>query len=170
MKIIKKYLSVLFFFLLTSGALMAHPFYLSICQMEFNPGTHALEISLKTFADDLLFGFENAGHKEVFLGEARENPKTDEFLYKYVSSKLQFVINGNPVEYNFIGKELEDDVVWSYFEITDVDELHTVGVQCTLLTEIHETQNNVIQVEKGKKIKSLLLNLQKTSGELEFDN
>jgi len=149
-------------------AVSAHPYYVSICQIAFNRETHALEISLKTFADDLLLGLENAGHKEVFLGEARENPKTDQFIADYINSKLQFTVNGSPLKYNFIGKELEDGVVWSYLEITGVDQLHSLDVKCTLLTEIYETQNNVIQVEKDKKIKNLLLNHQKISGRLEF--
>ena len=169
-KIIKKYFTLLLFFVLTTSASLAHPYYVSICQIEFNRTNHTLEISLKVFADDLLLGFEKAGHKEVFLGESRENPKTNDFLNHYIHSKLKFEVNGNPVDYNFIGKEMEDDVVWSYFEISNVNELQTIDVQCTLLTEIHETQNNVIQVEKDKKIKSLLLNSRKSSGKLSFED
>ncbi len=161
---------VLLFFVLSISASLAHPYYVSICQVEFNRETHSLEISLKVFADDLLLGLENAGHKEVFLGEERENPKTDDFLNKYIHSKLKFEVNGNPVEYKFIGKELEDDVIWSYFEISDVEDLHSVDVQCTLLFEIHETQSNVIQVNKDKTIKNLLLSRRNTSGVLSFED
>ncbi|WP_167619221.1 DUF6702 family protein [Maribellus sediminis] len=161
---------VLLFFVLSASASLAHPYYVSICQIEYNRETHALEISLKVFADDLLLGLEKAGHKEVFLGEERENPNTDSHINEYVHSKLKFEVNGNPVEYKFIGKELEDDVVWSYFEISNVEELKTIDVQCTLLTEIHETQSNVIQVDKDKNIKNLLLGRRKTSGVLSFED
>jgi hypothetical protein len=167
-KIGKKYWIVLLILMTGVFAVSAHPYYVSICQIEFNRETHALEISLKTFADDLLLGLENAGHKEMFLGEARENPKADQFIANYINSKLHFTVNGNPVQFKFIGKELEEGAVWSYFEINNVDELYSLDVKCTLLTEIYETQNNVIQVEKDKKIKNLLLNRQKISGKLEF--
>ncbi len=148
----------------------AHPYYVSICQVAFNPETHALEISLKTFADDLLLGLENAGHSNIFIGEERENPKTDAFIFDYLKSKLNFKVDGKPVTYNFVGKELEDGVVWTYLEIVNVQEFSQLEVSCTLLTEVLASQNNIIQVEKNKVIKNLLLNRNKTFGILSFDD
>jgi hypothetical protein len=58
--------------------------------------------------------------------------------------------------------------VWSYLEIPDISELKTLNVNCSLLTEVLETQNNIIQVESDKKIKSLLLSKKKTKGTLSF--
>jgi len=58
---------------------------------------------------------------------------------------------------------LESDVVWIYLEITDINELDTVKVDCKLLTEVLETQSNIIQVNNGKEIKSMLLNKKKQS-------
>lgn len=146
----------------------AHPYYVSLCQVEYNAETKALEISLKTFADDLLLGLKNAGHKDIFLGEERENPETNDFIKTYINSKIKFEVNGKPVSYTFIGKEIEDGVVWSYLEIPDISELKTLNVNCSLLTEVLETQNNIIQVESDKKIKSLLLSKKKTKGTLSF--
>ena len=146
----------------------AHPYYVSLCQVEYNAETKALEISLKTFADDLLLGLKNAGHKDIFLGEERENPETNDFIKTYINSKIKFEVNGKPVSYTFIGKEIEDGVVWSYLEIPDISELKTLNVNCSLLTEVLETQNNIIQVESDKKIKSLLLSKRKTKGTLSF--
>lgn len=146
----------------------AHPYYVSLCQIEYNVETKALEISLKTFADDLLLGLKNDGHKDIFLGEEREKPKTDDFIRTYIESKIKFEVNGKPVSFTFIGKEIEDGVVWSYLEIPDISELKTLDVMCSLLTEVLETQNNIIQVESDKKIKCLLLSKRKTKGTLSF--
>ncbi len=154
--------------LCTLGISSAHPYYVSLCQVDYNAETKALEISLKTFADDLLLGLKNAGHEGIFLGEERENPETDDFIRTYIESKLKFEVNETPVSFSFIGKEMEDGVVWSYLEIPDISELKTLDVNCSLLTEVLETQNNIIQVEKGKKIKSLLLSKRKTKGTLSF--
>jgi len=166
-KIEKKYFIVLLF-LFVGFFTTAHPYYVSICQVEFNRQTHALEISLKTFADDLLLGLENAGHSNIYIGEPKENPKTDEFIYNYLLSKLNFKVDGNPVEYKFVGKEMEDGVVWTYLEIINIQEFTDLDVSCTLLTEVLASQSNIIQVEKDKKIKNLLLNRNKTSGNLTF--
>ncbi len=170
MKIEKKYFIVLLFLLLGFLPSKAHPYYVSICQVEFNRKTHALEIALKTFADDLIQGLEKAGHKNLYLGEARENPNTDTYLFGYLKSKLKFQVDGKSVQYNFIGKEMEDGVVWSYLEITNVQDFSEIDINCSLLTEVFATQNNVIQVEKDKTIKNILLNRSKTSGVIDFED
>ena len=164
----KSIIIVLLFF--SAMVVKSHPFYVSICQMEYNSETKALEISLKTFADDLILGLENAGHTGLYIGEARENPKTDEILYNYLQSVLQFNVNGQSVNYNFIGKELEDGVVWSYLEITNINNFNELEVRCSLLTEVLESQSNIIQVEKNKKIKNLLLSVHQTRGKVLFDD
>lgn len=166
-KIIKKYLFLLLFAVQASVA-AAHPFYVSICQVDFNRESQSLEISVKIFADDLLLGLENAGAAKIYLGEARENPKTDEYIFNYLRSKLAFTVNGKAAGYTFVGKEMESDVVWTYLEIGNIQELNTVGVDCSILTEVLATQSNIIQVNNGETIKNLLLDKRKTHGTVSF--
>lgn len=151
---------------ISSGS--AHPFYVSICQVYLNRETKSLEISVKIFADDLSKALANSGHDHLFIGEDREDPNTDTYLFNYLKSNLQFDINGKMAEYQFVGKEMEDAVIWTYLEIKNVDDLESVYAQCTLLTKVFDTQSNIIQVEKDKKIKNLLLNNRETSGTILF--
>lgn len=159
-------LSILILFCAFEG--QSHPFYVSICQVDFNEQNHTLEISVKTFADDLLMGLKKQGFSKIYLGEARENPKTDEYIFNYIRSKLKFRINDKEVDYKFIGKELESDVVWTYLEIENVNDLSKMEVFCSLLTEIYNTESNIIQVNKNGTIKNLLLNQKKTNDSLTF--
>ena len=168
MKINKKYLISILFILIGLSQVSAHPFYVSICQVYFNRETTSLEISLKIFADDLSKGLDNDGHPHLFIGEDKEDPKTDTYLFNYLKKELRFKVNGNPAEYQFVGKELDEAVVWTYLEITGVNDLKSIQTECTLLTELFDTQNNVIQVEKDKEIKNLLLNKRNTSGSITF--
>lgn len=170
MKIVKKYLILL---LLVAGAFSkgnAHPYYLSLCQVIFNSETKSLEIQLKIFADDLILGLENAGHRHLFLGEERENPETDKYLYEYLKKALHFRVNDKEADYKFVGKETDQAAVWIYLEISDVEDLKSVGVECNLLTEVLETQSNLIQIQKGKAVRNLLLNKRNTCGTLSFQN
>ncbi|MCY1722202.1 hypothetical protein OU798_17745 [Prolixibacteraceae bacterium Z1-6] len=168
MKIEKKYFILLLFLLLGTSALKAHPFYVSICQVDFNSKTQSLEIALKVFADDLLQGLEKEGKTKLYLGEERENPKTDQYIFDYLKSQINFAVNNEKVQYNFIGKELENGVVWMYFEVENVSRLNTFEVENTLLTEVIESQNNIVQVNKNGVIKNLLLNKNKTFDTLVF--
>jgi hypothetical protein len=139
----------------------AHPFYVSICQVDFNKSNQSLEISIKVFADDLLLGLKNAGASKIYLGEEKENPNTDKYIFDYIKSNIKFEINNTPQKYSFIGKEMETDVVWIYLEIKGITELKKIDIECNLLTEVLESQSNIIQVNNGDGIKSLLLNSRK---------
>ncbi|NQU51455.1 MAG: hypothetical protein HQ522_02840 [Bacteroidetes bacterium] len=161
MKIVKFLFFI--FCLLTFGANSgkAHPFYVSICQVDFNKKNHSLEISLKVFANDLLLGLKNAGRSKIYLGEEKENPNTDEYIFDYLKPNLKFKVNDTSQVYSFIGREIETDVIWVYLEIKDISELKKIEVECKLLTEVLDSQNNIIQINNGDGIKSLLLNKRK---------
>ncbi len=169
MKVNKKYLIFLLIILSTALKVQAHPFYVSICEVHFNRESSSLELSLKTFTDDLLAGLSNDGHEHLYIGEDREDSATDQYLYAYLKKVLKFTINGKQVDYAFIGKEEEDAVVWTYLEIKGITELNKLEVECSLLTEIYDTQSNMIQVDIDGKIKNILLDKRKIFGSLTFD-
>jgi hypothetical protein len=165
-KIVKNLIFALCLLTVGSFSTQAHPFYVSICQIDFNKSNQSLEISLKVFANDLLLGLENAGASKIYLGEDKENPKTDEYIFNYIKSNLRFEVNDRSETYTFIGREIETDVVWIYMEIKDVSELKKIKVECQFLTEVLNTQSNIFQINNGEGIKSLLLNKRKQSDTL----
>jgi hypothetical protein len=140
----------------------------SICQIDFNKEHQTLEISVKTFVNDLLLALKEGGSPELFLGEERENEKADDYIYDYLKRNLKIKVNGKAVSYSFIGKELETDVVWSYLEIEGVTELNKIEVECSVLTEVFESQSNIIQVNDGTGIRNLLLSKRKTVDSISF--
>ncbi len=169
MKIIKKSTLIFSLFLFYSVAANSHPFYVSICQIDFNKENQTLEISVKTFVNDLLFALKSAGAPELFLGEEREDKKADDYIYDYLKRNLKIKVNGKPVTYSFIGKELETDVVWSYLEVAGVPELNKIEVECSVLTEMFDSQSNIIQVNDGTGIRNLLLTKRKTVDSISFE-
>lgn len=168
MKIVKKIVIVFCLFTFWAVATNAHPFYVSICQVDFNKENQSLEISVKIFANDLLVALEKTGATKIFLGETKENPETDKFIFNYLKSELKFKVNGKNVNYSFVGKEMETDVVWSYLEINGISELNEIEVECDLLTEEFNSQSNIIQINNGEGIKNLLLSKQKTMGSITY--
>ena len=81
---------------------------------------------------------------------------------------MAFTINSEKRDLIFVGRELEDDVVWTYLEIGNVDHLKRIDVESSLLTEVLEGQSNIIQVKNGGDLKNLLLNIRNTSGTLKY--
>ncbi|WP_346860253.1 DUF6702 family protein [uncultured Draconibacterium sp.] len=168
MKIGKIYIILILVSVLSIKSVGAHPFYVSICQVEYNKETKSLEMALKVFADDLLLGLENEGITKLFLGEEKENPKTDEYIFDYLKLQMKFKINQKDAEFSYVGKEMENSVVWIYLEIVNVDDLQTAEVETKLLTEVRETQNNIVQINKNGEIKNMLLNKDKTVDSVQF--
>ncbi len=168
MKIIKKSVLIISLLLFWSATANAHPFYVSIVQVDFNKENKTLEISVKTFINDLMLALRNGGAPELFLGEERENKESDKTIFEYLKSNLEFTVNGKPVTFSFVGKELETDVVWSYLEIENIKELKKIEVKCSILTKTYDSQSNIIQINNGHEIKNLLLSKRKTEGSVTF--
>lgn len=166
MKIVKNLFFVLCILLFSANSGKAHPFYVSICQVDFNKLKGTLEISIKVFADDLLLGLKTAGSSKIYLGEKQENPDTDKYIFDYLKSTLKFTVNDKSEEYIFVGREMQSDVIWIYLEINNIKELRKIEVDCGLLTEVLKTQSNIIQINDGNSIKSLLLNKRKQNDTL----
>ena len=169
MKISKKIILPVLFLFLGVFFSNAHPFYVSICQVDFNEQNQSLEISVKIFVDDLIEGLSEEGHSKLYIGEANEDAHADEYIYDYLNKSFRFKVNDVDTEPTFVGKEMEKDVVWSYMEINNIAQLNKIEVNCNLLTDVFSDQSNIIQVNKNGKIKNLLLNKRDTKGQLKFD-
>ena len=169
MKITKKitYLFITFLLFLSQLA-FAHPLHVSLCQIDFKPQSKTLEISVKIFADDLLNALSKQNIPDLYLGEQKENPKSDEYVFNYLQNNLSFKINGNKIEYDYIGKEMEDDALWCFIQINNITELNQIEVSDRILTEIFDDQNNIVEVNKNGKIRNLLLDRKNTVGTLDF--
>jgi len=169
MKISKKLILPVLFLFLGVFFSNAHPFYVSICQVNFNEQSQSLEISVKIFVDDLIEGLSEEGHSKLYIGEAKEDAHTDEYIYDYLKKSIRFKVNEKDVEPAFVGKEMEKDVVWTYLEIDNIADLNDIEVNCNLLTDVFSDQSNIVQVTKSGKTKNLLLSKRDTNGRLKFD-
>ena len=146
----------------------AHPFYISVCQIDYNPDTDTLEMSLRVFTDDLEQALETIGTGRLHLGTEREAEKADLYIDRYLARHLEFQINGRRVNVAFLGKEVDTDATWCYVEIADIPVLDTMTVTNTLLFETFEDQVNLVHVKANDQKKSLVFNRQLVRQTLDF--
>ena len=92
----------------------------------------------------------------------------EEYIKKYVEQKLTITVNGEDRNFDFIGKEYENDLILCYLEIKNVSYLEEIKVSNKILMDLFEEQQNIIHVKKGKKRKSLILEKEKEDGVLKF--
>lgn len=149
---------VLLILLILPALGFVHPFYFSLTQIDHNPQTESLEITIKLFTTDIEQALEAQATGRMFLGEVdKEHEKADVYLQRYLQQHLQLMVNGEAVQYDYLGKEVELDVVWCYVEVSRVAELQTLAVKNTMLIDEFAEQQNVVQVKFGKQKKSALL-------------
>jgi hypothetical protein len=149
----------------------AHPFHASVCLVEHNPSERTLEISLKLFADDLDIAMEQQFGKRFFLATPAERAETNEYLLNYLRDHLQFIVNGSPRLFVFVGKESPDGAdfeLWCYLEITDVDRLSDISFSNSLLVDRFNDQTNIVKIKANGRQESCVMNLWNKSGQFRF--
>lgn len=147
---------------------VAHPFYVSVCQIDYNSDTNSLEITLKLFTDDLETALTGNDAEELYLGTGQEVENADSLISAYIAQHLSIDVEGKRQAWQYLGKEVDIEATWCYLEITEVPVFSEVKLGSRIFLEAFETQQNIIHVAVGKQKKSLLLDRGETSGILTF--
>ena len=75
-----------------------------------------------------------------------------------MKEKLQFSINNKSLQFNYLGKEYEADLVYFYLEIKEVEYFTSLEINNKILTQHFLEQQNVVKMKVGKKKVSKVLN------------
>ncbi|MEM6342287.1 MAG: DUF6702 family protein [Bacteroidota bacterium] len=159
----------LFFLLIIPLMGFVHPFYFSLTQIDHNPKTESLEITLKIFTGDMEQALAVHGAGPLFLGEGKENKAADRYLRTYLERNFKLKVNGESRPYEYLGKEVELETLWIYVEVLSVPEVKEIEVTNKLLIEIYEEQQNVVQIKVGDQKKGALLRKGLTTDTVPFD-
>jgi hypothetical protein len=133
-------------FLLFTLAFTAHKYYLSLTQIEYNKNQNSLEVIINVFMDDI----------ELAINK------------KYLRENLRFSINNKLVDYSFIGKEYEGDLVYFYLEVKVKDKPISLEVFNTILITYFDQQQNIIKFKNGSERQSKILSKNTNEALLNF--
>ena len=146
----------------------AHKFYLSVTNVNYSEEDRALQVTSRIFIDDFeKVLFERYGI-EAKLATPNESKVADEYVEKYLRTKLVVEINGENAPYTYIGKRYDNDVVICYIEVPDVDLAQTksIEIENELLTDLFDEQQNIVHFSIGDLKKSFVLVKSDTKGML----
>ncbi len=147
----------------------AHPFYVSICEINYNTTSKSLEISLRIFTDDLENALQDWGAGKLYLGEVNEIEKADSVLEDYIFKVLSIELDQKKTNLEFLGKEVEQELTWIYLEAKNIADFEKISITNRLLFQSLPGQTNLIHVNKHQEIKSLLLTKNNPSDEMEWN-
>jgi len=154
---------------LTCTFFSLHPFHLSICEIEHDAKSETLNITSRLFQDDLEVAFNKISGTTAYFSEVGED-KIKNNLQEFFQTNLQVKVNGNNLAHRFLGFEIEDNVVWCYLEITEVNSIGDITILYTPLIDTFEDQINLAHIRYQGKVRSLKFQKSQLSGTAEFNN
>lgn len=152
-------------FLITSGL---HPFHVTVCEIEHDPDTKALQVSQRMFLDDLEQTLDKTYHVRIDIMNPENKQLRDSLIQDYVLTHLTITVDGKPRKRDYIGHEIEDDVMWCYIEYHGVKKLETVDVTNTVFFDVYDDQSTIVHVKYNDETKSKRLTRLKPTEHFEF--
>ncbi|MCE2611467.1 hypothetical protein LVD13_00685 [Flavobacteriaceae bacterium D16] len=161
---------LIYLFLLTLPLLSftKHKFYVSVTHVNYVEKQDAFQITTRIFIDDLEALLLERYDIKAGLATPEELSAADDYIEKYLRTKLLFRFNGEIQKYAFLGKRYDNDVIICYLEITQVNlpELQSLEVQNEILTDLFEEQQNLVHLNISGKKKSFVLIKENNKGML----
>jgi len=160
--------SVLLLLLIPLLSFSVHKYYLSLTQIEYNQENKSLEVIINVFMDDIELALNKENNINLQLTTKLELENSDDYFSKYLQEKLHFKIEEKELEFNYLGKEYEGDLVYFYLEIPNVENPQPLEIHNQILLQYFEDQQNVVKLKVGKKRKSKILNKENDKALLKF--
>jgi len=138
-------------------AFSAHKYYISLTKIDFIGTKKTVQITMRFFIDDIENTLQSRYNTKLELATKDENKKTNFFIEKYISQKFKITINEEEKTHKYLGKEYDNDVVFFYLEINDIDKIDIIEVQNNMLMETFEEQENYIKLNINDVKKTFIL-------------
>lgn len=152
-----KYTILLFALSMLLTSAKAHKYYVSVTNVTYVKKEQSLQIISQVFIDD----FENLLRKRydqnITLTTKNEAKQVEGYMQRYYQDKLKINVNGKPLEFKFLGKEYEDDMVYTYLEIKNVPQIQAITITNQLLFDVFTDQQNITKLNVNGKKKSFML-------------
>ena len=154
--------------ILLFGFTFKHPFYLGIVHFKHNVKTSSIETDVKLFVNDLEAALKKLNNKPVDLINGTNKTELNALINSYIQTRLIVNVNEKKCDFNYIGFEVEKDVVWIYLEYKKIKTIKTLTVETSLLYDYIKQQSNIIRVEYNTTEQNKKLNYPEKSVKLSF--
>lgn len=129
----------------TSPPIGAHPFYVSVTEMHYRPQKEALQISIKTFSDDLERALDGQGLPGHLFATDEAPDSLQLGLVHYLRERFQVFVNGREASWSYLGHEAGLDATWHYLLIEQCPRPERLRVCSRIFTDLFDTQRNIVR-------------------------
>lgn len=161
---------VLLMFLVLMSFDTAHKFYVSVTNVSYAEKDDALQITSRLFIDDIETVLSERYDVKANLASKQESEIAEAYIEKYLRAKLVVALDGKAVEYKYLGKEYDADLVICYLEIENVGmhKLKSLSIENEILTDLYDEQKNIVHFKWLGNKKSFVLTKSDAKGMLNF--
>jgi hypothetical protein len=133
---------------LASKEVRAHKFYASFVTMNFNQQEQLVEITMRTFPDDLAAALRKQQNKTVQLDKSKE---VAAMIMAYLRKTFELKKAGRVLPLRWVGMDLGVDSAFLYFEVKMPGGLSGAQLRDHFLFEMFDEQTNVVSIKYNGK-------------------
>lgn len=146
----------------------AHPFYMSVTQIEHNASEKILEVSCKIFTDDFEKTLRQHYKTNVDLLRPKDKTAMNKLVSGYVLTHLSIQVNGKPAALQFMGYEEEGEGIVSYYQANNIAAVKKITVTNNILYDYKSEQVSLLHVIVNDNRKSTKLNNPEENASFDF--
>ena len=142
-----------FFFLVAILFFPFHDFHVTHTTFHYDDESKSMEITIKVAIEDLEKSIENRYSKKLDnLLDVQENKNSEKLILEYFRNNLTLSADKNTKVYQWVGKELSDNLhdIYLYFEIPNYDKnenVESITIKNTLFLDLYDYQTNIVLIE-----------------------
>jgi hypothetical protein len=127
----------------------AHKFHTSFAEADYDAETRSLQITLRTFPDDLDSAVRRRGGKRVSPDDKKAFGAQ---VFAYLQETFQVrTAKGEAAKLSWVGMDAGVDSAWLYFEAALPEGVEGARVRQQFLCDLYDDQINLVSVKSGGK-------------------
>ena len=134
-----------------------HEYYVSVTKVEYAKESQSLQIISQIFINDFETLLRKRYDEKITLDTTNESELVETYMKRYLADKLKIKVNGNAVNFKFIGKEYKDDITYCYLEVENVTDIESIEITNQVLFDAFSGQQNIVRLKLLGRNKSFLL-------------
>lgn len=154
--------------LFTGILALVHPYFISVTEINHNPKEKTIEISCKTFTDDLEKSIEKTANLKIDVVKEGNSPRLQKLILDYITKHLVIKADGKALQLEFVGFENEDMSTWSYFQVKNISKIKKLEITNRILHEASNEQINLMHVTVNNNRKSTKIDFPDTNAVFDF--
>jgi len=125
--------------------IFAHPYFVSVTEVEYRSKEKELGLSCKFYTDDLEEALKKFSKENIDLTKGDKN-KNQKIINAYIMQHMKISIEDKPLQLRFMGFENDQEATWCYFEAESISPFKNIDIEADFLYETKKEQVNLVHV------------------------